>query len=280
MLAVTVVVFREVVEAALIVGVVLAASRGVRGRSLWVSGGLAAGVLGATLVAAFTGEIANALNGVGQEIFNATVLFTAVAMLGIHNIWMGRHGRELAASATSVGEAVRAGTRPLAALAIVVGLAVLREGSEIVLFVYGIAQSQGTGAAGVAAGGLVGLAGGAALGAALYLGLVTIPMRHLFAVTGVIILLLAAGMASQGVAFLVQADLVPSLGGQVWDTSALVSEQSFAGQCLHALVGYVARPDGIQLVAYLATLAVIGGLMRWFGRSPRHPGGLTPARAR
>jgi len=277
MLAVAVIVFREVVEAALIVGVVLAASRGVRGRTLWVAGGIAGGVLGSMLVAGFTREIAHALDGAGQEVFNAAVLFTAVVMLGMHNVWMNRHGRELAASASSVGAAVRAGTRPLMALATVVGLAVLREGSEIVLFVYGIVQSQGTPVIGVLGGGAIGVAGGVALGAALYSGLMTIPMRHLFTVTSAIILLLAAGLASQGAAFLVQADLVPSLGGQLWDSSALVPESSFVGQCLHALVGYVARPEGIQLVAYLTTLAVIGGLMRTVGRAK--PQRLTPARA-
>ena len=218
MLAVAVIVFREVVEAALIVGVVLAASRGVRGRTIWVSGGIAAGVLGSMLVAGFTREIAHALDGAGQEVFNAAILFTAVGMLGMHNVWMNRHGRELAASASSIGAAVRAGSRPLMALAVVVGLAVLREGSEIVLFVYGIIQSQGTGFTGVIGGGAIGVAGGVALGAALYSGLMTIPMRHLFTVTSTIILLLAAGLASQGAAFLVQADLVPSLGGQLWDT--------------------------------------------------------------
>jgi high-affinity iron transporter len=278
MLAVAVIVFREVVEAALIVGVVLAASRGVSGRGRWIAGGIVAGVLGSIVVAGFTREIADALNGVGQEIFNAAVLFTAVVMLGMHNVWMNRHGRELAASASNLGEAVRAGARPLVALAIAVGLAVLREGSEIVLFVYGVTQSQGTGYVGVAGGGLIGLAGGVALGAALYYGLVTIPMRHLFGVTALIILLLAAGMASQGAAFLVQADLVPPLGGQVWDTSALVSENSLVGQCLHALVGYVARPAGIQLLAYVTTLAVIGGLMGTIGRA--RPQRLIPARAR
>ena len=75
-----------------------------------------------------------------------TILFTAVAMLGWHNIWMNRHGRELAASAAGLGRAVVGGSRPLYALGLVVGIAVLREGSEIVLFLYGIAIASGVGA--------------------------------------------------------------------------------------------------------------------------------------
>ncbi|MGH6976328.1 MAG: FTR1 family protein, partial [Stellaceae bacterium] len=139
MLAVAVIVFREVLEAALIVSIVLAATVGVPRRGRTVALGIAAGIAGAALVAAFTGEIALAVAGMGQELFDAAILFTAVAMLGWHNVWMQRHGRDLAVSASQVGNAVRTGARPLYALGLVVGLAVLREGSEVVLFVYGIA---------------------------------------------------------------------------------------------------------------------------------------------
>jgi len=266
MLAVAVIVFREVLEAALVVSIVLAASHGIPGRGRWVASGIIAGMLGAMLVAAFTGEISAALAGIGQEVFDASVLFGAVVMLGWHNVWMNRHGRELAEEAKSISAAVRAGARPLYALAIVTGLAVLREGSEIVLFVYGLVAAQGTGTASVLGGGALGLVGGAALGAALYYGLLRVPLRHLFTVTSMVVLFLAAGMAAQGAAFLLQADLVPTLGDQLWDSSALLSDQSLAGELLHVLIGYVARPTGIQLVFYLATLGTIGGLMLGLGR--------------
>jgi high-affinity iron transporter len=263
MLPTALIVFREVLEAALVVGIVLAASQGVRGRGLWVAGGVGAGILGATLVAGFGGEIAEAMSGIGQELFNAAVLFAAVTMLGWHNVWMGRHGRDMADEAGVIGKAVSSGARPLYALALVVGLAVLREGSELVLFLFSIAFAQGTDAFALIGGGALGLAAGVGVGAALYLGLMRIPLRHLFTVTSWMILLLAAGMASQGAAFLVQADLLPSLGDRLWNTSFLLSEQSIPGQVLHALVGYVAQPAGIQVLFYAATLLLIGGLMRW-----------------
>jgi len=277
MLAIAVIVFREVLEAALIVSIVLAASRGVPSRNATVLTGIAAGVLGATLVAAFTGEIAAAVSGMGQELFDAAILFTAVGMLGWHNVWMNRHGRQLAAHASGIGNAVRAGSKPLYALGIVVGLAVLREGSETVLFVYGIAAAQGTGIAPLFGGGVAGLAAGIAVGAALYWGLLTIPLRHLFTVTSWMILLLAAGLASQGSAFLAQAGFLPSLG-MLWDSSFLLTENSIFGQMLHALVGYVSHPSGVQLIFYVATLAIIGGLMRLYGHAdgPAKPG-LNPA---
>lgn len=277
MLATLIIVFREVLEAALVVGIVMAASRGVPRRGLWIAGGCAAGVAGACLVAAFAGEIAAAVEGAGQEVFNASILIAAVAMLGWHNIWMSRHGRELATDATRIGLEVLTGARPLYALALVCGIAVLREGSEIVLFLYGIALSSGDGATGMILGGALGLIAGGIAGAAIYFGLVVIPLRYLFGVTAGLILFLAAGMASQAAAFLSAVGFVPALGNNLWDTSAILSEHSLAGQVLHVLTGYTARPEGIQLVFYVATLVVIGSLMRVFGRETSAPPQRRPA---
>ena len=262
MLATAIIVFREVLEAALVVSIVLAATRGVFRRGLWVSGGVLGGLAGATAVALFAEAIAAAASGVGQELFNAAVLFLAVVMLGWHNIWMSQHGRELASNLKSVGEAVRGGASPMHVLAAVVAVAVLREGSELVLFLYGIAASESGASSGMLTGALVGVAAGAAVGAALYLGLLRIPSKRLFAVTGWMILLLAAGMASQGAAFLVQADILPTLGESVWDTAALISDEGVPGRVLHALIGYTARPYGIQVLFYLVTLGGIVALMK------------------
>src|SRR5215467_3454843 len=120
MLATAIIVFREVLEAALIVGIVLAASRDVPRHGAWVGGGVAAGVFGAALIAVAADAIAAGVNGTGQELLNAGILFTAVAMVGWHNVWMNRHGRELSAAAATLGRAVLSGSRPLYALAVVV----------------------------------------------------------------------------------------------------------------------------------------------------------------
>jgi high-affinity iron transporter len=268
MLATAIIVFREVLEAALVVGIVLAASRGVRHRGVWVGGGVATGVAAAAIVAVCAEAIAAAVNGIGQELFNAAILFTAVAMLGWHNIWMNRHGRELAATAAGLGRAVAGGSRPLYALSLVVGIAVLREGSEVVLFLYGIAVASGLGALNMLAGGALGLLGGVAVGMVIYFGLLAIPMKRLFTVTSWLILLLAAGMASQGAAFLMQANLLPAFGNELWDTSAILGERGALGTLLHVLIGYSAQPAGIQVIFYFATLLVIGGLMRFFSADP------------
>jgi high-affinity iron transporter len=137
MFATAIIVFREILEAG-------AYRRHRRRRHARHSGphalasaGIAAGLMGAGLVALGTERIADLASGVGQELFNAAVLGIAVAMLAWHNLWMSSHGAALAANARSVGGAIRDGRRECSVLMIIVGLAVLREGSETVLFLYG-----------------------------------------------------------------------------------------------------------------------------------------------
>lgn len=269
MLGTLIIVFREVIEAGLIVGIVLAATRGVPMRGRWVSLGVAGGVLGACLVAAFAGELASLFQGSGQEVFNASILLLAVCMLTWHNVWMASHGRQMAAELKSVGAEVVSGRRTLAALAIVVGVAVLREGSEVVLFLYGIANQGGTSNAAMLAGGVAGLAAGAVVSALMFFGLLAIPAGRLFAVTSGLITLLAAGMASQAVLFLQQAGYLQVLMNTVWDTSWAIPEGSIVGRLLHTLIGYSDSPNGAQLIAYGATVLAIGVMMRVFGQQQK-----------
>jgi high-affinity iron transporter len=268
MLGALIIVFRELIEAGLIVGIVMAATRGVIRRGRWVGFGIGVGVLGAALVALFAGAISQAFEGAGQELFNASVLGIAVVMLMWHNAWMARHGREIAEEMRNVGAAVSQGAKPLTALAIVVGLAVLREGSEVVLFLYGI-MASGTSSSALLAGGLLGIGAGAAFTGLTYVGLLAIPTRYIFSVTSWLIALLAAGMAAQAVQFLDNAGVVVALDRTVWDTSWLLSQGSIFGRLLHTLIGYTERPTAMQLLVYIATLLAMYLLMRLARVSPR-----------
>jgi high-affinity iron transporter len=266
LLASLIVVFREVLEAGLIVGIVLAATAGVAGRLRWISAGVALGVAGAAVLAACAGALSDAFYGTGQEIFTASVLGIAVVMLGWHVTWMSAHARELSAQMRAVGQDVRLGRRSLTALTTVVGVAVLREGAEVVLFLYGIAAGGQQSAASLVIGGLIGLALAVLASYALYRGLTAIPVHRLFGVTNWLILLLAAGMAGQAAATLHSADLIPGWGERLWNTNWLVADGGIAGRSLHALVGYSAQPSGVQAAAWLATALVLATLSRVLAR--------------
>ena len=268
MLGALIIVLRETIEAALLIGIIAAATRGINGRARWIGGGILAGAAGACIVAALTGHIAALFDGVGQELFNASILGVAVLLLGSHNIWMSAHGAELATGARRVGEAVTDGRRELSAVLVIVALAVLREGSESVLFLYGLMSGENVSVAAVFGGGALGLLAGALMGLLMYAGMLRIPLRWFFTVTNALILLLAAGMASRMASFLIQADVLPGLASPAWDTSATLPADSILGSLLHALVGYEATPAGMQVVFYaLAVLTITAG-MWWVQRRP------------
>lgn len=262
MLGTLLIVFREIIEAGLIIGIVLAAAKGVPRRNVWVSTGVVAGIVGACLIAVFAGQIAMLFQGTGQEWLNAGVLLLAVVMLTWHNVWMASHGRKMAGEFRALGAEVQAGTKSLAILAVVCGIAVLREGSEVVLFLYGITLSGGTSISAMLIGGGLGIVAGAAVSTLLYFGLMNIPVRYFFSVTSGLVTLLAAGLAAQIVLYIQQAGYAYTMMAPVWDSSWLLSENSLFGNLLHTLIGYSDQPNGLQVIVYLTTVTIILGLMR------------------
>ena len=263
MFAAAIIVFRESLEAALIIGIMAAATRGIDHRGRWIGLGVAAGIFGAALVAAGMEAISEMADGMGQELFNAAILAVAVAMLAWHNIWMAQHGREMAEQAKSTARKIHDGLATRSVILAVVGLAVLREGAETVLFLYGLATSSADGWNATLVGGSAGLAAGVLVGGLLYAGLLRIPLRWFFSFTSVLVLLLTASMASQAARYLVAADVLPSLGSPLWDTSHLLSQNSAVGTVLHGLMGYDAQPAGIQLLFYVAALVLTVAGMKW-----------------
>lgn len=257
MLATAIIIFREVLEASLIIGILAAATRSIAGSRRWMLLGVLAGLAGSAVVAFSTDAISSLADGVGQELFNAIVLGVAVIMLAWHNIWMSSHGAALAADAKALGGNISAGRSECSALLLIVGIAVLREGSETVLFLYGIAASDTGGRSSMLFGGMAGLLAGSAVGYFIYAGLLRLPLRWFFAATGILVLLLAASLASQAAKFLIQADLIPSLGEAIWNSSSVLSEHSVVGMLLHSLVGYDAQPSGMQLIFYFGVLVII-----------------------
>ncbi len=268
MIGALIIVFREVIEAGLIIGIVMAATKTVAMSRRWIWAGLAAGVLGSCIVALFTGSLASLFDGYGQELFNAAILAVAVLMLTWHNIWMARHGRALAGELKQAGVEVREGHKSLYALAVIVGIAVLREGSEVVLFLYGVAVSQGESSANIFAGIAAGLILGAAVSYFTFKGLLKIPTRYFFAATSWLIAFLAAGMAAQCVSFLEKAGVITFMQQTMWNTGSILSESGLPGRILHTLIGYSDQPTAIQLLAYLAVLVIGLGLTRWINAAP------------
>lgn len=251
------VVFREVFEIAIILCVVLAATQGLKERGKWINIGLVSGAIGALLLALLTQSLSFLAGGAAKQYFNAGILLLAVLMIGWTVIWMKQHSRTIVSDMKRVSQDISQGLKPLHMLSIAIGLAVLREGSEIVIFVYGLVAANQTTVIGAFLGGLIGLGAGAAFGLLMYHGLLRVSVKYLFQVTSVLLTLIAAGMAANAAGKLVSAGLLPALVQSVWNTSAILPQHSLLGRFLFILVGYQDHPNGMQALFYVATVLII-----------------------
>lgn len=277
MFATALIVFRETLEAALFVGIVAAATRGLAGRARWLASGVGAGVLGAVALAAGADKVSVLADGIGQDLVNAGILSLALAMLAWHCIWVSTHGKEMSMDARRLGTSVREGSSAPRALTVAVALAVLREGAETVLFVAGLATGAAADSRSMVLAAAMGLAAGVMLGLLIYFGLSRVKPQHLFGVTNVLIVVLAAAIASQLARALAQSGLVGLWSGPVWDSSRLLATDSPLGIVLHALAGYDATPSGLQLAFYVGTLLLIGIATRQVRQHQRQRVPLPPA---
>lgn len=264
-----IVTFREVLEIALVVGVILAATHGLVGRNRWIALGFGGGIAGSCLVALFTDSIAHFAQGLGQELFNAMILLTASFIIGWTAVWMRIHAREMVAQIKTKGGKIVEGELPKITLSAIITLAVLREGSEIVLFTYGMLAS-GQPPMTVLTGSLLGMAVGGLVGTALYIGMIKIPTRYIFQVTTWVLLLLTAGMSAVAAKYLVSAGYFTQWSQVLWDSSFLLKERSLPGQFFHALLGYTERPMLIQLIFYVVTLVSFVATMQWLQFHSKH----------
>ncbi|MDX1902174.1 MAG: FTR1 family protein [Gammaproteobacteria bacterium] len=261
-----IIVFREIFEIAIIMCVVLAATRELKNRNKWIWLGIAGGSVGAVIFALITQTIAHFTGNVGQLYFNAGILFVAVIMIGWTVVWMKQHGKMIVSNMKKMSHSVAIGEKPLHILSLIIGLAVLREGSEIVVFLYGlIAAGQATWYTGLL-GGILGLSLGIAFGLCMYYGLLRISMKYLFQIPSILLTLIAGGMAANAAGKLVNAGFLPAIIPSMWDTSAILSQHSLMGKFLFILIGYQDHPNGMQVIFYLITLGIIFTTAKWISR--------------
>jgi high-affinity iron transporter len=246
---------REGLEASLIVGIVLGYLAKTENRqyfrTIWL--GTAAAVLASLATGAALFFTVGELEGRAEQIFEGVAMLSAVAVLTWMIFWMRKQAvnikRELEerlAHAIAAGSAV--------GLASVVFFAVLREGWETALFLFAVSESSTPLATGI--GAVVGLGIAIALGIGMYLGSRRLNLRQFFTVTGLLLIVFAAGLLAHAVHEFQEAGVLPMTVEHLWNTNALVSEDSHFGRFLTALLGYNGDPSALEFGAWLAYLSV------------------------
>jgi high-affinity iron transporter len=269
MLSAFVIMFREMLEMSMVLGVLFVVTRPVPSARRWIYIGGVIGLAGASFVAAFMHEMENSLQGTGELWFNAIVMAVAAAMIGWTVVWMSRHGRELSMRMQSVGQAVSVGELPQTALMMVALAAVLREGSEAVFFMWGAAMAVPHDGLAMTAGGAMGGITAVALGYGMYKGLLRVPVNHILRAAGWLLILLAAGMAGKSAGLLVDIGVLPALADPLWNTSNLLPADGNIGQFLSVMVGYNDVPSGMQVGVFAASLATMFGMYRHYAKPAR-----------
>ncbi len=263
MAAAALIALREGLEAALIVGVVLAYLRRIGypegRRSVWT--GVIVAVLASLGLAFLFQLVGTQLEGRAEQVFEGATMFLAVAVLTGMIFWMHYQARLIKTSLErNVQEAVETGNRW--GLMIVAFIAVFREGVETALFLSAAAfasDGQGT-----LIGALLGLLAAISIGLLIYASSARLNIRLFFNITSVLLLLFAAGLLANGIHEFQEAGIIPTVNGQLWDTNYLVDENSPLGQLLSAVVGYNGNPSLEEVVAYFGYwIAVLLGLRLW-----------------
>ncbi|WP_042299794.1 FTR1 family iron permease [Paraburkholderia kururiensis] len=271
------VVWRESVEALLVVGILYAwlkngdedAQRGIP--YLWTGVGL--GVLAAVALGAALVGFTEVLSGDAQDYFQTAMVLIACVLIVQMVLWMKKHGRTLKRDMEQ-SLALSARDSNWWGVAVLVALAIAREGSETVIFLYGIGfgQSGHVDASQILAV-VIGLGLAFLTFYLLQLGGKVFSWRHFFRVTEIMLLFLGAGLFQTGVDKLIDKELLPTLVDQVWNTSALLDDSSTFGSLVATLTGYRAHPALMNLIAYAVYWGVVWLLVRRASRQPLQAAG-------
>jgi high-affinity iron transporter len=257
LLSSVILVLREVLEAALLFSLLMALSRRLGISCWWVVIAVLIGLPGAAIYGFNTDLVSELFEGVGQEVINALLqilIYICLCVLAAFSMLRKQ------------GEAV-SGQLMAFLMATTVTLAIIREGSEIMIYLSGFLQLQDQ-LLPVLTGSFIGAGIGVSVGAVFYYALLNLSKRVAMISGAVLFTLVAAGMASQAAQLLIQADWLPS-HYPLWDSSWLIGEQSVTGQLLYALIAYEATPTALQVAIHIAAILLIVAVAAIAGRYRR-----------
>ena len=250
---------REGIEIALVITILLGYLRKLdqkqHFREIWIGVGAAALLsVGFAVVLEVTSR---EMNGRVLETFEGLTMLFAVGVLTWMVFWMKRQSAGISAELRShIDSALSAGS--VMALALLAFSAVGREGIETALFLFAGSTASDSGTQFVL-GGILGFGVAAAAGVVLYYGAAKLPLKQFFLVSGVVVIVLAAGLLVNGLGDLHEAAVITDLGSRPWDTESMIPMTSTMGKFLHTVLGYDSAPAMAQIVTYWTYLLVVLG---------------------
>lgn len=266
MIKLAIVVFRECMEIAFLLGVILAVTKPVKDSRKYIIFGSICGVFLAALFAFFAKTISESMEGLGDEMFNSCIILFTAILISWTVVWMQGYTKKVRKDLSKLSDKITAGVVSRLMLVFVVAAAIFREGAEIILFVYSITSAGNINGNEYVTGIGVGAFGGVIVGTLLYLGLMKYTGKYVFRISSILLTLIAAGLAAEATGIMTSSGIIEVLSDQLWDSSWLVENNSITGKVLNITVGYDSRPNGMQIIVYFATIILTFGMMKFRSR--------------
>ena len=266
MIKLAIVVFRECMEIAFLLGVILAVTKPVKDSRKYVILGSITGVFLAALFAFFAKTLSESMGGIGDEMFDSCVILITAILISWTVVWMQGYTKKIRKDLSKLSDKITAGVVSKLMLVFVVAAAIFREGAEIILFVYSITSAGNIDDNEYITGIGIGAFGGLLVGTLLYLGLMKYAGKYVFKISTILLTLIAAGLAAEAAGIMTSSGIIEVLSDQLWDTSWLVENSSITGKILNITVGYDSRPNAMQIIFYFATIILTFGMMKFRSR--------------
>ncbi len=263
MFKIALVVFRESLEIALLLGVILAVTKQIEKSRIYVITGFMLGTVLAAFFAFFTRSISVTFGGMGDEVFNSFIILLTVALISWTIVWMQGYGAKVKRNLGELSEKISSGNTNQVMLILVVALTILREGIEMIILVYSISSVETIDSNSYILGVIIGMTSGFIFGIVIYLGLIKLANQHyVLRISTILLMLIAAGFAAEAAGIMTSSGIITVMSDRVWDSSWLVADRSVAGRLLNMTTGYIARPNGLQVTFYVCTIIIINFLIQ------------------
>lgn len=258
MYATLTIVFREGLEIAIIISLLMAATKGIANRTIWILMGSAFGVFCASLLGYFALNNEMMLSLIKAKVTGGIILTLSALLIAYTVIWMKENGRKASSGIKESVAALSSQKTPLLSLSAVAFFCVLREGVEVVMFLLALTTTAETTNWSILSGALIGAGGSIFVGCLMYFGLLKLNLSKVFNFFAILMSFLSAGMLVNAIGKFTSAGILNPVISQVWDSSAFLDHHtSWLGLLMHVMFGYTEHPSLIQVIAYMATLILL-----------------------
>ena len=258
MFKIALVVFRESLEIAMLLGIILAITKRIEKSRLYIITGIMAGTTLVAFFSFFTRSVSLSLGGMGDEVFTSCIMFLTTGLISWTIIWMQSYGEMIKQNPGTLSDKINGSNVIYIMLILVVTSFVLEEGVAMVILIYSISLVETINSNSYILGVIIGMVSGVILGITIYLGLIKLSnQQYILRISSILLMLIAAGFAAEAAGIMASAGIVTILTERVWDSSWIITDRSVLGTLLHRTTGYIARPNELQIICYVCTIVII-----------------------